>query len=361
MGIRVQPPDVNGSQVRFSVAGDTIRFGLAAIKNVGEAAMESILKTRAEDGAFTTLDDFCVRVDLRLVNRRVIESLIKAGAFDSLGLTRAHLLAQCDLALESGQRQQRERAEGQASFFDLSRRSRRRRARWRRAAVVPEWADDQRLGYEKEVLGFYVSATRWPASRAWPRRWASPRRPTGLPRSRRARHAVRPRRRAQGDGDQERQPDGVPHAGGHGRHGRGHRVPRALQAGRGLPALARADHRARPDGRQRKRTGGAGRGRAPARAVAGRRRRQRARNGGEPRPAGSGYAGRGPSRRSTPSSSSARSTRASSRCSSTCCCPATRWSYAPAAWPWMPPESWSPSWSRCSGSGAAVIEHAGRA
>jgi DNA polymerase III alpha subunit len=157
MGIRVQPPDVNTSQVRFSVAGDTVRFGLAAIKNVGEAAMESILKTRAEDGAFAALEDFCVRVDLRLVNRRVIESLIKAGAFDSLGLTRAHLLTQCDLALESGQRQQRERAEGQASFFDLLPAAAPAPRKTEAAAVVPEWEDDQRLGYEKEVLGFYVS------------------------------------------------------------------------------------------------------------------------------------------------------------------------------------------------------------
>jgi len=158
MGLRVQPPDVNVSQVRFSVAGDIIRFGLAAIKNVGEAAMESILKTRADDGAFRTLDDFCARVDLRLVNRRVIESLIKAGAFDGLGLPRAHLLAQCDLALEAGQRQQRERAEGQSSFFDLlpSAPATPRTAE-PAAAVVPEWDDDQRLGYEKEVLGFYVS------------------------------------------------------------------------------------------------------------------------------------------------------------------------------------------------------------
>jgi DNA-directed DNA polymerase III PolC len=157
MGIRVQPPDVNTSQVRFSVAGDTVRFGLAAIKNVGEAAMESILRTRASDGAFTALDDFCVRVDLRLVNRRVIESLIKAGAFDSLGLTRAHLLTQCDLALESGQRQQREKAEGQASFFDLMPAAAPAPRKVEAASVVPEWADDQRLGYEKEVLGFYVS------------------------------------------------------------------------------------------------------------------------------------------------------------------------------------------------------------
>src|SRR5690606_3351389 len=115
----VQPPDVNISSPRFSVAGDTIRFGLAAIKNVGEAAMESILATRAKDGPFQSLEDFCARVDLRLVNRRVLESLIKAGAFDSLGLPRAHLMSTLDAALESGQRQQRDRADGQGSFFDL--------------------------------------------------------------------------------------------------------------------------------------------------------------------------------------------------------------------------------------------------
>src|SRR5881409_1065981 len=104
MGIRVEPPDVNVSAVRFSVAGDTVRFGLAAIRNVGEAAMESILRARAEAGPFTSLEDFCARVDLRLVNRRVLESLIKAGAFDSLGLPRAHLMAGVDTALETGQR-----------------------------------------------------------------------------------------------------------------------------------------------------------------------------------------------------------------------------------------------------------------
>ncbi|HEX6209517.1 MAG TPA: DNA polymerase III subunit alpha, partial [Methylomirabilota bacterium] len=158
MGLDVQPPDVNVSQVRFSVAGDTIRFGLAAIKNVGEAAMESILRTRAEAGPFETLNDFCGRVDLRLVNRRVIESLIKAGAFDSLGLPRAHLLAQCDLALEAGQRLQRDRAEGQGSFFDLLPPvATVARASEPTVPVVPEWDDDQRLAYEKEVLGFYVS------------------------------------------------------------------------------------------------------------------------------------------------------------------------------------------------------------
>src|SRR5262245_41349423 len=157
MGLAVKPPDVNASGVRFTVDGDTIRFGLAAIKNVGEAAMESILKTRATDGPFTSLDDFCVRVDLRLVNRRVVESLIKAGALDSLGLTRAHLLAHVEGALEAGQRQQRDRAEGQASFFDLLPAPAPARARPEAVAVMPEWDDDQRLAFEKEVLGFYVS------------------------------------------------------------------------------------------------------------------------------------------------------------------------------------------------------------
>src|SRR5688572_23333314 len=159
MGLAVQPPDVNTSAVQFSVAGDTIRFGLAAIKNVGEAAMESILATRAAEGPFRTLDDFCARVDLRLVNRRVIESLIKAGAFDSLSLPRAHLLAQTDAALESGQRVQRDRAEGQGSFFDdlLPKAPARPAAGEPAGPIAEEWEADQRLAFEKEVLGFYIS------------------------------------------------------------------------------------------------------------------------------------------------------------------------------------------------------------
>src|SRR5713101_4204916 len=155
MGIRVEPPDVNVSAVQFSVAGDTVRFGLAAIKNVGEAAMQSILRSRSDQGPFHTLEDFCVRVDLRLVNRRVVESLVKAGAFDSLGLTRAHLLVLTDAALESGGRQQRDRAEGQASFFELLPAAPGRASA--PAEVTPEWDADQRLAFEKEVLGFYIS------------------------------------------------------------------------------------------------------------------------------------------------------------------------------------------------------------
>src|SRR2546426_1846982 len=156
MGSRGEPPDVNVSAVQFSVAGDTIRFGLAAIKNVGEAAMHSILASRREQGSFRTLEDFCSRVDLRLVNRRVVESLIKAGAFDSLNLTRAHLLATTDAALESGQRKQRDRAEGQASFFDLLP-APTAAPSGQAVEVVPEGEPDQRLAFEKEGLGVYVS------------------------------------------------------------------------------------------------------------------------------------------------------------------------------------------------------------
>jgi DNA polymerase-3 subunit alpha len=95
-------------------------------------------------------------VDLRLVNRRVVESLVKAGAFDSLRLPRAHLMTTIDAALETGQRQQRERAEGQSSFFDLLPPDA-AAPRPEPVAIGPEWETDERLGYEKEVLGFYVS------------------------------------------------------------------------------------------------------------------------------------------------------------------------------------------------------------
>ena len=159
MGLRVLPPDVDLSGIQFTVVGETIRFGLAAIKNVGESAIQSILATRETKGRFSSLADFCGRVDLRLVNRRVIESLIKAGAFDSLGIARAALLATLDRAMEAGQRLQRDRQEGQGSFFDLM--NAKEAGAARPAALedeaIPEWPTDQRLAYEKEVLGFYLT------------------------------------------------------------------------------------------------------------------------------------------------------------------------------------------------------------
>ncbi|HEY7654951.1 MAG TPA: DNA polymerase III subunit alpha [Methylomirabilota bacterium] len=158
MGLRVEAPDVNVSRAQFTVSGDAIHFGLAAIKNVGSTAIESIVRTREADGRFTSLDDFCARVDLRLVNRRVVECLIKAGAFDSLQTTRAGLLAALDQAMESGQRQQRDREEGQVSLFDaLGGGDARRETTPAPAARVPEWPPEEMLAFEREVLGFYLS------------------------------------------------------------------------------------------------------------------------------------------------------------------------------------------------------------
>ena len=158
MGLRVEPPDVNVSGAQFTVAGAAIHFGLAAIKNVGGAAIESIVKIRRESGPVPTLEDFCSRADLRLLNRRVLESLIKAGAFDSLKATRAGLLSGLDQAMELGQRRQRDRDEGQASLFDaLGPASAPALPARTMTAGVPEWPHEEMLAYEKEVLGFYLS------------------------------------------------------------------------------------------------------------------------------------------------------------------------------------------------------------
>ena len=118
MGIRVLAPDVNSSDFDFTPAhGRQIRFGLGAIKNVGANAVESIVKTRARDGRFGSLYDFCERVDLGAVNRRMIESFIKAGAMDTLDGTRAQLTAIIDSAMETGMRASKDRESGQSGLF----------------------------------------------------------------------------------------------------------------------------------------------------------------------------------------------------------------------------------------------------
>jgi DNA polymerase-3 subunit alpha len=160
MGLPVSTPSVNASGVSFGVDGGVIRFGLAAVKNVGATAIQSIVHAREAGGPFRSLGDFCARVDLRVVNRRVIDGLIKAGALDALGATRASLLAGLDHALEAGQRQQRDRGEGQASLFDGVGAPGEPSAGRREApevGAVPEWPPEQRLAYEKEALGFYLS------------------------------------------------------------------------------------------------------------------------------------------------------------------------------------------------------------
>ena len=158
MDVEVRPPDVNESGVAFTVVGDRLRFGLAAVKGVGERAVEGIIEARRTGGPFRSLFDFCERADLRLVNRGVIECLIKCGAFDSLGARRNQLDAVLDRAIAQGGRVQADERSGQTRLFDAL-----GGPGAGEAAIalpdVPEWPPEKLLAMEKEVLGFYVSAS----------------------------------------------------------------------------------------------------------------------------------------------------------------------------------------------------------
>jgi len=155
--IEVLPPDINESDKDFTVVDDRIRFGLAAVKNVGEAALDSIIEQRHLEGPFQSLEDFCSRVDGRRVNRRVVESLIKAGAFDSLNAKRSQLFAIIDQALEQAQAAQRDRQSGQISLFSVMSDE----ATSSCAAItlpdIPEWNEKDKLAFEKETVGFYIT------------------------------------------------------------------------------------------------------------------------------------------------------------------------------------------------------------
>ena len=157
MGIAVEPPDVQVSGSQFTPHGDAIRFGLAAVKNVGGNAIESVIKGRTEAGGrFKDLWEFCEKIDLRVMNKRVIESLIKAGALDSLGL-RGPLFAGIDKAMESAQKAQKDAAQGQAGLFGLFDESPAQGKNGHDLPKVPDWEEGERLANEKEVLGFFVS------------------------------------------------------------------------------------------------------------------------------------------------------------------------------------------------------------
>jgi DNA polymerase-3 subunit alpha len=155
--IEVLPPDINESDKDFTVVEDRIRFGMAAVKNVGEAALDSIIEERNSEGPFKSLEDFCCRVDLRRVNRRVLESLIKAGAFDSLGEKRSQILAILDQALEQGQAVQRDRLSGQISLFAVMGTENSEQHSKLELPDIPEWPDQEKLAFEKETVGFYLT------------------------------------------------------------------------------------------------------------------------------------------------------------------------------------------------------------
>jgi len=152
MGIEVPPPDVNESDLDFTVAGNTIRFGLGAIKNVGEGAIQAILKARKR-GKFTSIFDFCRRVDLKKVNRRTIESLIKSGAFDSLGARRSQLMEVLDRAMDMGSSYSKSRE--QVSIFDMEGSS--FDDTMETLPDIPEWDEHILLKQEKEMIGFYIT------------------------------------------------------------------------------------------------------------------------------------------------------------------------------------------------------------
>ncbi len=159
MGINILPPDINESNKDFSISGENIRFGLAAVKNVGYSAIDSIISMRAQS-KFMSFMDFLTRVDLRKVNKRVIESLIKCGAFDSLGYKRRQLTLHYERAMEEAVRKQKERESSQSSFFDQfdsSGSPAENSMKPYEIPDVPEWEQKELLSIEKETLGFYIT------------------------------------------------------------------------------------------------------------------------------------------------------------------------------------------------------------
>jgi DNA polymerase-3 subunit alpha len=149
MGIEILPPDINHSGKEFKVVGTSIRFGLEAVKGVGSAAIESIIEARDATGPFTSVTNFLERIDQRKVNKKVIDGLIKAGAFDSLEGTRAGAMDTMNRLLGNGMKSSAGRVFGQQSIFgDIQDAE---------AGVVSEWNKDELLKYEKESLGFYIT------------------------------------------------------------------------------------------------------------------------------------------------------------------------------------------------------------
>ena len=156
--IEVLAPDINESRSDFTPVGDKIRFGLAAVKNVGEKAVEIILQRRDQDGPFDSLFDFCRRVDMTAVNRRVIENLIKCGAYDSTQVSRARMFGALDDAMRAGQAHQRDHASNQIDIFGML--GTPAKGAKRPGDVYPpvnEWTPQESLAFEKEALGFYIS------------------------------------------------------------------------------------------------------------------------------------------------------------------------------------------------------------
>lgn len=154
-GVPVLPPEINESDREFSVSDRNIRFGLVAVKNVGESAIDAVIETRNKK-KFTSLFDFCERVDLKKINKRVIESLIKCGAFDSTGTFRSRMMASLEDAVEYGQRVQREKNSPQIGLFG-SKAENETSPDTPSMPEIDEWNEKELLAFEKEYLGFYIT------------------------------------------------------------------------------------------------------------------------------------------------------------------------------------------------------------
>ncbi|MBA1334212.1 MAG: DNA polymerase III alpha subunit [Firmicutes bacterium] len=156
MGIDVLPPDVNESYADFTVVGGKIRFGLAAVKNVGANAVKSIIDARKGRGKFESFSDFCNRVDMTYINKRAVESMIKAGAFDSFEGHRSQYMQVFEKIMDSVQQTKKNNIKGQISLFDSTSRDE-SLAREDYLPDVPEFSRKVMLGFEKEILGLYIS------------------------------------------------------------------------------------------------------------------------------------------------------------------------------------------------------------
>lgn len=156
-GISLLPPDVNSSNEGFTPVGQAIRFGLAAIKGLGSSAVQLIIAARQEGGPFKSLFDFAERVDQRAVNKRVLESLVKSGAFDFASQNRAALFAVLDKAIESGAKSQRDRLSGQTDLFASLMGADPAASAEPSLPNVKAWGHKELLAYEKDALGFYAS------------------------------------------------------------------------------------------------------------------------------------------------------------------------------------------------------------
>jgi len=155
--INVLPPDVNKSGAHFNVSDGCIRFGLAAVKNVGEAAIESIVESRKKSGEYTSIYDFCEQVHVGKVNKKVLEALIKCGAFDSTHTHRSQMMAVLEDALEHGSRIQKEKADSQLDLFADSNMGTTLPVSRPKLPDIEEWDENTLLSLEKESLGFYIS------------------------------------------------------------------------------------------------------------------------------------------------------------------------------------------------------------